>query len=536
MSSRRRAATLSSLTTDIGHRISTHNAVGPTAPIVRVDVNTNTAVGPTVPIVRVNASTNTAVVRMPQLRVGQRPSTEVNETTNETVDCVNATNNETVCLSSDAAMLRNVEPMNTKELFAKAYGASALLDHQKESYLYGMKELEECRKIVKSVNGTAVPTAVRQVSNDPLKISMPCIFDPQATLLCDHWSLDSYEKVCLQAAWMVGLALTLAALAGSTLAGPKIRNMFGESREASTLSKDDINRMEAEAVVNVIYGDSTATVAKVIEMVFNVCTVVIPISNVAIYALATEKTYFPTSQGHGIFQFCADWHDAWLLGSICLLIFFQAVRAAASRRSPRFCGSGSFAWLVYLLTDVSSVADSVAVLLSSYSFLYCRAVHWNWMIFSFVRVIESLGHWGVGVNFHGFTQAGGGRDDRRMLIAMSGFGLVMWVLIGSLYYAVNSQNSASEWVTAVPSWQRFESIPSSMFFALLNLYKKNPLALAFDNFHEQLLVIFVNVACVPVFALVAGMTFESLRLLSDHTSRSQRQQAARGRGECWWRW
>ncbi|CAE7899954.1 unnamed protein product, partial [Symbiodinium sp. KB8] len=405
----------------------------------------------------------------------------------------------------DAALLRNVEPKNTKELFAKAYGASALLDHQKESYLYGMKELEECRKIATGINGTAVPTAVRQVSNDPLQISMPCIFDPQATLLCDHWPLDSYNKVCLQAAWMVALALTLAALVGSTLAGPKIRNMFGESPEASTLSKDDINRMEAEAVVNVIYGDSTAAVAKVIEMVFNVCTVMIPISNVAIYALATEKTYFPASQGHGIFQLCADWHDAWLLGSICLLIFFQAVRAAASRKSPRFCGSGSFAWLVYLLTDVSSIADSVAVTLSSCSFLYCRAVHWNWMIFSFVRVIESLGHWGVGVNFHGFTQAAGGRDDRRMLIAMSGFGLVMWVLIGSLYYVVNSRNSASEWVTAVPSWQRFESIPSSMFFALLNLYKKNPLALAFDNFHEQLLVIFVNVACVPVFALVAGM-------------------------------
>ena len=40
----------------------------------------------------------------------------------------------------------------------------------------------------------------------------------------------------------------------------------------------------------------------------------------------------------------------------------EAVRAAASRRSPRFCGSGSFAWLVYLLTDVSSVADSASEL------------------------------------------------------------------------------------------------------------------------------------------------------------------------------
>ena len=38
------------------------------------------------------------------------------------------------------------------------------------------------------------------------------------------------------------------------------------------------------------------------------------------------------------------------------------------------------------------------------------------MIFSFVRVIESLGHWGVGVNFHGFTQAAGARcSDTEML-------------------------------------------------------------------------------------------------------------------------
>ncbi|CAE7456401.1 unnamed protein product [Symbiodinium natans] len=471
------------------------------------------------------------------------PTDQVNQTVNETVSC---SINDTACF--DTAMLINVEPTDTKELFLNGSGASVLPDHQKESYLHGKKDLQQCRELAQNFPSTFPSgTAVRKVSNNPLKITLPCVFNPESTLLCDRWLLDDYDKVKLQTAWIAAMALALAAFAGSTLLGRQVRKVFGrESPEASELSKDDISRFEMEALVHNICGDRAAHLAKVFVMVLNVFTVVLPISNVAIFALATEKTYFPSHDGVGFSDWCANWHDTWLIGSICLLLLLQVARAAASSKSPRFSGSGHFAWLVYLLTDVSSVADTVAVGLSCCSFLYCRAVHWNWMIFTFVRVIESLGHWGIGVNFHGFSQAGNGREDRRMVIAMSSFGLVMWVLIGSLYYAVNMRNAASRWETAVTVenaarkprvelelWQRFESIPSSMFFALLNLYKKNPMALAFDNWHEQMLVVFVNVWCVPIFALVAGMIGSAVSnavCAKDPNDRKQDQEAQSGLG------
>lgn len=36
------------------------------------------------------------------------------------------------------------------------------------------------------------------------------------------------------------------------------------------------------------------------------------------------------------------------------------------------------------------------------------------MIFSFIRVIESLGRWGLGVNFYGFSQEAGSGSERRV--------------------------------------------------------------------------------------------------------------------------
>ena len=44
------------------------------------------------------------------------------------------------------------------------------------------------------------------------------------------------------------------------------------SKEASKLSKDDISRLETEALMDTIYGDRTAHVAKVTVVVMDVCT------------------------------------------------------------------------------------------------------------------------------------------------------------------------------------------------------------------------------------------------------------------------
>ena len=44
------------------------------------------------------------------------------------------------------------------------------------------------------VSGVKLDAQVRKVSNNPLKITLPCVFNPESTLLCDRWLLDDYDK------------------------------------------------------------------------------------------------------------------------------------------------------------------------------------------------------------------------------------------------------------------------------------------------------------------------------------------------------
>ena len=67
-------------------------------------------------------------------------------------------------------------------------------------------------------------------------------------------------------------------------------------------------------------------------------------------------------------------------------------------------------------------------------------------------------------------------------------------------------------------WQRFESIPSSMFFTLLNLCKEHPLADSFGAegnspaiaFFQRLIVVVVCIVGVPVFGVPTGILGASL--------------------------
>ncbi|CAJ1367275.1 unnamed protein product [Effrenium voratum] len=220
--------------------------------------------------------------------------------------------------------------------------------------------------------------------------------------------------------------------------------------------------------------------------------------------------FWAPGMGGPIHRFPGEYgHDYWLVGSVGLLMVLQVLRAVAAQWSPKYAVHGKRAALWYLATDFSAMGDNVAIVLSLWSLAYCKAVHWNWMIFSFVRVIEILGRWEIGVNFYGLPNEG---SDRSMIYALVVFGAVIWILIGSLFHVVNAANDASKWDFAQvrqgeksEPWQRFESIPSSMFYALLNLNKKNPLAYVYQDWYEKLLVIFVNVFCVPLFSLVSSM-------------------------------
>eukprot|EP00913_Durusdinium_trenchii_P003003 g2775.t1 len=242
-----------------------------------------------------------------------------------------------------------------------------------------------------------------------------------------------------------------------------------KSNERQTRRKEELQAMEERALAS-SFDDLMGCVvdSSKVMIVVDVLTALIPISNIDV-AEADERSVVSSS----MVELCANWHDTWMFGSICVLIVFQVVRAVAAMGHHPYCVYGRWAWLMYLGTDISSMGDTVAILLSGWSLLCCRAE---------------------------FDQA--------------------W----SLYYVVNSTNSASQWeyvgvikytdgVKTQSQWQRFESIPSSMFFALLTLNKKNPLAHVFVTWYEKLLVIFVNICCVPLFSLVSSMIGGSIMKL-----------------------
>lgn len=374
------------------------------------------------------------------------------------------------------------------------------------------------------------------LSNNPLRFTLKCFF--QAPMIrCSPWIFDpkqhdgwfketwiTDQKVRLQSFWILALFVVLLLFFVFSVYREQMKKHTKEA--LGKRSKEELQAMEERALAS-SFDDLMGCVvdSSKVMIVVDVLTALIPISNIVLYALATEDVAEADERSvvsSSMVELCANWHDTWMFGSICVLIVFQVVRAVAAMGHHPYCVYGRWAWLMYLGTDISSMGDTVAILLSGWSLLCCRAVRWNWMIFSFIRVIESLGRWGLGVNFYGFSQEV--QEDRRMIYALAVFGLVIWVLIGSLYYVVNSTNSASQWeyvgvikytdgVKTQSQWQRFESIPSSMFFALLTLNKKNPLAHVFVTWYEKLLVIFVNICCVPLFSLVSSMIGGSIMKL-----------------------
>ena len=66
-------------------------------------------------------------------------------------------------------------------------------------------------------------------------------------------------------------------------------------------------------------------------------------------------------------------------------------------KSPFFMGKSTISMVIF-----HSYFDITRGYLSSQ--LSCHPLCRNWMIFSFIRVIESLGRWGIGVNFYGFSE------------------------------------------------------------------------------------------------------------------------------------
>jgi len=96
---------------------------------------------------------------------------------------------------------------------------------------------------------------------------------------------------------------------------------------------------------------------------------------------------------------------------------------------------------------------------------------------------------------------------------------------GSTWKFAKWDNDEGEWLV----WQRFESIPSSLWFVLMNLCKEHPLADVFTTWYQRLIVCAVCVIGVPIFAVPTGIIGVTLQefshrelLRADSTARNAR--------------
>eukprot|EP00930_Biecheleria_cincta_P082031 TRINITY_DN7155_c0_g1_i6.p1 TRINITY_DN7155_c0_g1~~TRINITY_DN7155_c0_g1_i6.p1 ORF type:complete len:3046 (-),score=387.48 TRINITY_DN7155_c0_g1_i6:69-9206(-) len=260
-------------------------------------------------------------------------------------------------------------------------------------------------------------------------------------------------------------------------------------------------------------------------LVVDLIIILIPLSNIVIFGIATEELGSVTIEtlpdihddsGSNTLMSSlgarAVWiHDVHMIASCIMLLFLEVLRSI-----QKWYNHGR----AIIITPYSAL-DILAVSASLSDLPFCRKVHWNWLWFSSARTLDILDRWRIGTKIH-WSLMSKAKDERAIFIALISFGSVLWVLCGALYYAANFSNAASRW-DAVDAddgrgWQRFESIPSSMFFVMLNLVKKNPLALVFDDSSERCFVGLVNVFVVPVFSLCAGVIGQTMsKMLLDVT-------------------
>lgn len=239
----------------------------------------------------------------------------------------------------------------------------------------------------------------------------------------------------------------------------------------------------------------------------DVLVVALGLANFALFGLATEALLPGASPDLAWVPRVFEYLELGSLSLVALLLVGRALGAQAHPSWQRFgCGA---VWR-YLLLDIYANIEEVALILSLLSYMRCWLVHSNFVWLCGIRSIEMLARRKMGIHFRGLWAEF--EKEKRMLFSMFAMGFVLWLLISGLHFVLNHDNELAQWKYAVldgQPWQRMYSVPSAMFFVLLNLCKKNPLAHVYVDFDQRLLLCLVNTFGVPLFALPTA-TFGSM--------------------------
>jgi len=320
------------------------------------------------------------------------------------------------------------------------------------------------------------------------------------------WTLSGDDRGWLQLGWLFLFVALAAALFGLSWLW-----LHAEApTDASQRAFDCISSNISLPLYEVLWGGG------VLCTLINSLIISLAVLNYILFALTTEVAYDPeaTLLGMTLDSWACAAHEYVKFSTFILFFMILFMRIPAVQSHPQWKKRGRFAWLWYFAFDFYVQMDILGIVATLLEYIFaprirCLAMNFLWL--SVMRLGELLRGHGLGIGFKSVSFVA--RDQMRLLFLVLVLGAVTWILVSGLYFVANSKNPDSVWLAAEVNgrkWQRFESIPSSMWFVLLNLCREQPLSSVHNTGFQRALVVFVNVFGVHLFALPTGILGSSL--------------------------
>jgi hypothetical protein len=346
--------------------------------------------------------------------------------------------------------------------------------------------------------------------------------------------LTQYERLMLELGWLVEaviIVLTIYALSvfwPYQYIGKKDFTVFLQDAQPLT----DEQRGLSQTLYEALYGRSEHS------WIFNVFIITLSLANFVMFALQTELRYQRQEENEEDewLPFGTSDQLKWVTETNNLLQYFTiltfgiliVLRTIASAAHPFWDNYGSSAPMAFLIGDFYTHVEILA-LMPSILELFSREDRWmNLTFITLARSIEMMYRQGsIG---SALRQAESLSEDSSMIKMVFLYSGLFWVILSGFFYVAHHNNDEAEWEAAKYNdklWNRFASIPSSMFFVLVNLSREYPLADINITPLQRLFSIIAVVIGVPIFSLPTGIIGSALQDKTK-TAIENRQQAEGG--------
>eukprot|EP00928_Gymnodinium_smaydae_P060402 TRINITY_DN4405_c1_g1_i1.p1 TRINITY_DN4405_c1_g1~~TRINITY_DN4405_c1_g1_i1.p1 ORF type:complete len:1455 (-),score=327.65 TRINITY_DN4405_c1_g1_i1:88-4452(-) len=212
-----------------------------------------------------------------------------------------------------------------------------------------------------------------------------------------------------------------------------------------------------------------------------------------------------------------DFNEKVELASLIILGLITLARFVLVHGHPEWAHYGYTAGLRYCIGNTFMFLELCALIATGvFHFLKPMEDHPNVLWLFLARTMEMMSRIGFGANTRYLKKL---YSNLPLLKTMGVFAAVIWVLCAGFYYVTFRRfNEETRWEKALfkydgekeEGWLRYESIPSVMWYVLLNLSGEFPLADVHVTFGQKLCGIFVCIFGSQIFSMPIGVLYVTL--------------------------